>query len=135
MAERLEGWEVLADKRRLWDLPDEDLRICFTEREFNAVDDLVQALEEAAKTQAVKLIALELENVRLREALWPFSELAHDLDSRFNMLGGPEDAEPNDTDQTEVLTAANGTGAHFTLRRGQFRAARAALQGSQSNGE
>lgn len=134
MAERLQAREVLADKRRLWELPDEDLRICFTEREFNAVDDLVQALEEAAKTQAVKVIVLEVENCRLREALWPFSEFARDLDNRFNMLGGPEDAEPDDTDQTEVLTAANGTGAHFTLRRGQFRAARTALQGGQSDG-
>ena len=135
MAERVEGREVLAAKRRLWELPDEDLLVLFTEREFNAVDDFVQALEEAAKTQAVKVIALEAENCRLREALWPFSEFARDLDSRFNMLGGPEDAEPDDTDQTEVLTAANGTGAHFTLRRGQFRAARAALQGGQSDGE
>ena len=67
MAERLEGREVLADKRRLWDLPDEDLRICFTEREFNAVDDLVQALEEAVKTQAVKVIALEAERDRLKK--------------------------------------------------------------------
>ena len=75
----------------------------------------------------------EIERLRAREkalvgALWPFAEFERQLSAMFNMLGGPEDSEPDEPDGSEVLTAANGRGAHFTLRRRAFRTAHAARQ-------
>lgn len=83
-------------------------------------DDMVKQ-RDAAKARVAELEA----------ALWPFAEFERQLAAMFNMLGGPEDMEPDDGPRSEVITAANGKGAHFTLRREAFIRARAARDARQ----
>lgn len=92
-------------------------------REVEAPEGAPDGIE--CRDETIRLLEAEVES--LQKALWPFAQFERQLSAMFNMLGGPEDSEPDDSDDSEIITAANGQGAHFTLRRHAFRRARKAM--------